>query len=407
VRHIAYGVSSDTLTLAEGEFLTVEYRVAARPIEVAGISVMARARPMDLRVESGTRFDGMTKAEVDAVRARISSMEDLLREGRVPGFNVTNRSGTLCVESNRSRSRRVPGECNMVAVVVDDVIQTDPAMAVTLMNPEDVESWQFIPAVEAGVQYGGQSGYGVLQIRTRTGLRPTQGYEGIARLGPRWALSGAVVARGSTTLHDGLLRVAYEDVRWAVPYVEKTDGGPGLELSVRWNSRSFGYLGVTGYGSSGSSVATYSFGGADRVFDRDYATWGFDAWWGAPLLKRGDWNASLALGPSFFWQRLSVEGHPEELADPGAEPPPSVQWTDHTWFSPGATFLADLGYDFGARAGVFVGISLRMQSMGGVDSWADGDEASIRESTGGAVEVGYDGGIAITGALRTGIRWYP
>jgi hypothetical protein len=406
VQHIAYGLSTDTLSVAAGELVTVEYRVSVQPIEVVGISVTARARRAPAELARGTRVDGMTAAEVDAVRTRVSSMEDLLRLGRVPGLFIREQNGTLCVERSRDRAR-LAGGCNMVTVVVDEVVQTDGAVAVTLLNPDWVDSWELVPSSEAGVQYGLLSGNGVLKIQTRNGLRPPQGYEGIAQTGPRWALSAAFLAAGSSTLHDGVIRIQSEGGVAGLAYTERTSTSPGVELAVRWNSRRWGFLGVTGYGSSGSSNAEYNLGNRIDTVERDYSIAGVDLWWGAPLMRRGAWNASLALGPSLAWQKLTVEGHPQELGDPGADPPPSVEWTDRSWFAPGAMFLGDLGYDFGPRSGVFLGLSIRLLSTSGTESWATQDQQAILDATGNVVELTYQGGIAASFSLRTGFRWYP
>lgn len=407
VQHVGYGVSSDTLSVAGGELVTVEFRVAARPIEVVGISVTARAQRVPDEIARGTRVDGMSPVEVEAVRPRVNSMEDLLRAGHVPGLFIREQNGTLCVERSRDRAR-LAGECNMVTVVVDDIVQTDGSVAVALMNPDWVDSWELLPSSEAGVQYGALSGNGVLKIRTRNGLRPPQGYEGIAQTGPRWTLSGALLAAGSSTLHDGIIRIQTENGISGLDYTERTNASPGLEVTVRWNSRGWGFLGATGYGSSGSSSATYNLGaGRAETVERDYTIAGLDLWWGAPLMRTGPWNASLALGPSFAWQKLTVNGHPEELGDPGADPPPTVEWTDRSWFAPGAMFLGDLGYDFGARSGIFVGLSIRLLSSSGTETWATQDQEAILDATGNVVELTYQSGIVASFSLRTGFRWYP
>jgi hypothetical protein len=141
--------------------------------------------------------------------------------------------------------------------------------------------------------------------------------------------------------------------------------------------------------------------------DRDHSAIGVDVWWGTPLMRNGAWNATLGLGPSFAWQRLAIEGHPSELGDPGADPPPSVRWTDRSWFAPGAMVFGDLGYDFGPKSGAFVGLSLRLLSNGGTGTWAEEDQQAIFDATGNVVELTYQTGIATAFSLRTGFRWYP
>ena len=348
VEHLGYGVQSDSLTVMAGEDVELEFRVAARPVEVAGITVTARAVSFDPQLTRGTRFDGMTAEEVDRVRPRVSNTLDMLTMANIPGLTVSKLGDQICVETNRWRRRNSDGTegCHMVGVVVDDVMMADAGMALDLLNPELVESWELLPPAEAGALYGNVSMYGVLIINTRTGQRPTdQAFPGIAALGPRWALSLAFHAAGSSTLHDGLVKVRHDGGVSGVGYTEQTGTMPGLELDARWNSRSFGYLGGTVYGSLGTSTAEYALSNTIQRLDRDYSSMGLDLYWGANVFRGASWNGQLGLGPTLSWQRLSLTGHPDLIADLSHLHYDTfvIHWrNEFAWFSEGtAQFLLD------------------------------------------------------------------
>jgi hypothetical protein len=211
----------------------------------------------------------------------------------------------------------------------------------------------------------------------------------------------AVHGSGSSTLHDGLLkvRVPGEAGRATVGYIEETDPRPGLELDLRWNSHSFGFLGGTFYGSSGTSTMNLVINTRTRGGTRDYSGFGFDLWWGANVFRGPNWNGQIGFGPTFQWQNLAFDGT-TTVASTGEDI--VLDFADRNWFSWGGAFFFDVGYDFGPSSGVFLGATVRAVNTGGTGSWLPSE---LLES--GALEVEYKSGIAAAVGLRTGVRWYP
>jgi hypothetical protein len=325
---------------------------------------------------------------------------------------VFERADSVCIESNRFRRRAEwDPDCHMMQVVVDDVLMSDAMSSLLAMDPQRVDRFEIVPPAEAGVLYGGMGRYGVLRVYTEDGRGPALGFDDHAPIGPRWTVSVALNANGPTTLYDGSVRVRPRgDELSGMLYTEEVGAGPGLEASVRWNTGKFGYFGLTAYGSSGSSTATYSPTIAqEQSFERDYSSFGADLWFAFPVANAGRWNAQVGLGPSVVWQRLELSaGGQDLLAAPRAETPPTVEWSDRSWWSPGVNLSGDLTYDLGPNSGLFVGLVLRAVATGGdLTSWSATEEADILRSTGNAVDVHYSSGFATSLTLRTGFRWYP
>lgn len=412
VRHVAYGLQSDTLVVTAGEQIVLEFRVATRPIEVAGIQVTARSRDVDTSIARGTRFDGMTSEEVDQVRTRVSTMGDLVRAAHVPGLTVREQSDSICIESNRFRRRfqNSPTTCNTVQVVVDDVLMQDPVSSLLEMDPQRVDRFEIVPSMEAGVLYGGMGRYGVLRIYTEDGRGPALGFEDYAPIGPRWALSFAFNARGGSTLYNGTVRVRHDSgVSVATPYTEKSTASPGLEGSVRYNTGRYGFLGMSLYGNTGSSTGTFQrVGGQTESFERDLLSVGTDLWFAFSLLHSNQWNAQLGLGPSISWQTLKLsQGNSNRIGNPTQSSTPEVDWSDRHWWAPGGHLSAELSYDLSHVSGIFVGVVFRALGTSANGAWSPTEEADILRSTGSQVQVEYSSGIATSVSFRTGFRWYP
>ena len=411
VQHLAYGLQSDTLVVTASEQVVVEFRVAVRPIDVAGISVTARSRQVDTDLARGSRFDGMTSAEVDQVRTRVHSMGDLVAAARVPGITVRERADSICIESNRFR-RRVAGQvssCNAVQVVVDDILVYDPVTTLIGLDPQRVDRFEIVPPIEAGVLYGDMGRFGVLRVYTEDGRGPALGLEDYAPIGPRWTVSFAVGAIGSSTLYNGSVKVTVDgDVLTATSYREESGASPALEAGLRWNTGKFGLLVVSGYGGSGTSTGSYDLprGGVES-FERGLLTLGTDISWAFAIKSGSPWNAQLGLGPSFSWQRLRLsQGNSNRFANPLDPDPPPIDWTDQSWWAPGGHMALDVTYDFATRSGVFMGFVFRALTTGGGERGRH-DEADIRDSTGNDVVVEYKTGVATSLSFRTGVRWYP
>jgi len=120
---LGFQTRKDTLTIHGGERLALEIHLPTEAIPALEIHlpteaipldplvVEARSREQDMPWTVGTRVDGMTTEEIDALLPRVHSTGDLLAHAKVPGLSVqprTFKEGNTyrrgwCVELSRSR----------------------------------------------------------------------------------------------------------------------------------------------------------------------------------------------------------------------------------------------------------------------------------------------------------------
>lgn len=160
---------TDTLTTVSGDRLDLTIRLAADPIELEPIEVSVRARQSEERRRVASRFDQMTRDEVDAVLPRTMDFAGLVRNARFPGMTVSERAdGTVCVGTLRGG----PG-CSMVEVYLDGVRIQEASSLLAALDPNIVESLLYLDPFEARIRYAGpRVQNGVLLIFTRRGRRP-------------------------------------------------------------------------------------------------------------------------------------------------------------------------------------------------------------------------------------------
>ena len=147
-------------------------------VELEPLHVEIRASAIGDRVRAGTRYDGLSRAEIEAVLPRTTNMAELIRHARVPGLYVENvvflgenlvPNPGVCIEVGRRRSS-VERTCQgMVDVYVDGVRLANPEMSIGLLDPTAVVDLRILSPLEAGVEYGGglRARNGVVLIRTR------------------------------------------------------------------------------------------------------------------------------------------------------------------------------------------------------------------------------------------------
>lgn len=174
--HIAYRPRADSITVFNRESVGLELLMSSQAIALSPLIVTGRSRngPMgDVRT-MGTRFDGMTRDEVDAILPRSRDVPSLLRNARMPSFHireVTYKTGLgweqgVCIEATRRPSRNSYG-CNMITVYVNDVELPAADLFLQDMDPNTIDRFQFIPALEAMAIYGDRGRYGVLLLYLR------------------------------------------------------------------------------------------------------------------------------------------------------------------------------------------------------------------------------------------------
>ncbi len=174
--NLGYATRIDSLTVFSNEALGFEILLATEAIVLEPLVVTGRRRDRRITTTPGTRFSGLSEAQVDSLIPRMFDFASLARAARMPGLSVTetyiaDAFGTpqigVCIEMQRGRAGTNPNACNMVEVRINDGPVPDPAFFLHELNPQDVKSIQFITPLEAGLLYGDRGRNGVLLIYTR------------------------------------------------------------------------------------------------------------------------------------------------------------------------------------------------------------------------------------------------
>ena len=175
--HLGYASRVDSLTAFSREALGLEILLAPEAAELAPLVVTGRGRAEGVYTTPGTRFSGLTEAQVDSVLPRVTDLASLLRASATPGLSVrsvrvpdahgTVREG-LCVEVQRRRGGSVANACNMIDVRLNDGPVPEPIFFLKELNPRDVRWLQVINPIEAGFLYGERGANGVLLLYTRS-----------------------------------------------------------------------------------------------------------------------------------------------------------------------------------------------------------------------------------------------
>ena len=168
---LGYAPRVDSLTVFSNEALGLEIELATEAIALEPLVVVGR-RKEPVFTTPGTRFLGLTEAQVDSIAHRVMDFAGIARTARAPGVSIketVSRSGEemLCIEMSRSWRSGDPNSCYMVQVLVNDAVIANPQSFLLHLNPRDVLRIQFITPIEAGVLYGARGAAGVLLIYTR------------------------------------------------------------------------------------------------------------------------------------------------------------------------------------------------------------------------------------------------
>lgn len=171
---LGYAPRIDSLTVFSNEALGLEILLATEAIVLDPLVITGR-REERVFTTTGTRFSGLTEAQVDSIIPRVMDFAGIARAARAPGVsiyetNMANAFGDpqvgVCIEMTRNRGGRA-NTCNMVEVRINDGPVPDPAFFLLDLNPQDVRRMQFITPLEAGLLYGDRGANGVLLIYTR------------------------------------------------------------------------------------------------------------------------------------------------------------------------------------------------------------------------------------------------
>ena len=173
---IGYAPRTDSLTVFSNEALGLEIVLSTEAIVLEPLVVTGRRNDLVVMTTPGTRFSGLTEAQVDSIAPRVTDFAALARAAWVPGLTVTEtflpdvfgspRMG-VCIEMTRSRSAGGANTCNMVDVRINDTPVPESSFFLYEINPQDIKRIQFITPIEAGLLYGDRGANGVLLVYTR------------------------------------------------------------------------------------------------------------------------------------------------------------------------------------------------------------------------------------------------
>ena len=148
---------SEELTLATTDTLDVNFSVVETGIRTDTVRVKSTPSLNDLRLTEARRrgWRVFPPAEVEKLRERSNSFEDLLRSTGFPGFVVPSRRDD-CIRSTRYN--------RCLTIVVDGVPLTG---SYPNINPRDVYFFALLGKTESAVQFGDRTPWGAIVIYTR------------------------------------------------------------------------------------------------------------------------------------------------------------------------------------------------------------------------------------------------
>ena len=173
---LGYATRTDSLTAFSKEALGLEILLSTEAIVLEPLVVTGRRSGDQILTTPGTRFSGLTEAQVDSIAPRIYNLGSLIRASAMPGLSIRetylpdafgNPQLGMCIELVRGRSGRAANSCNMVEVRINGGPVPEPAFFLLEMNPQDIRRFQLITPLEAGLLYGDRGVNGVLLLYTR------------------------------------------------------------------------------------------------------------------------------------------------------------------------------------------------------------------------------------------------
>jgi hypothetical protein len=149
---------SDEITLSASDTLEVNFSVEETGIRTDTVRVQAAASLNEVRLAEAKRrgWRVFPPAEVEKLRERSNSFEDLLRSTGFPGFVLPSRRDD-CIRSTRYN--------RCLTIVIDGVPLSG---SYPNINPRDVYFFALLSKTEASVQFGDRAPWGALVIVTRS-----------------------------------------------------------------------------------------------------------------------------------------------------------------------------------------------------------------------------------------------
>lgn len=192
VRRIGYSPDRKTVNLVEGAAVTVDFALTPSATELEAIVVTGTAGNQS-RAAQGAVVSTIDVSDVVS-KAPILNVTDVL-EGRVPGVNVQQASGTIGAAPRINiRGATSISLSNAPLVFIDGVRMYSGARqnvgtyhnleglggqtvtALNDINPDDIESIEIVKGPAASTLYGADASAGVIQIITKKGRQGAHGF---------------------------------------------------------------------------------------------------------------------------------------------------------------------------------------------------------------------------------------
>lgn len=186
IRHIAYGVHTEEISVTEGTALSLQIGLTREAIEMEPLTVQVyTARDTRIRA-SGVRISEVSREQLDGADLTGMNLGQVL-EQHVPGVTVRETTALvglpMCVEYRGARFGQFDGSCRSPAVYLDGIPVNNPTYLYGSLDMGDIERMEMVPPAEAGVRFGTGALWGALVIETRVpGIRPDGGEA--FRIGP-------------------------------------------------------------------------------------------------------------------------------------------------------------------------------------------------------------------------------
>jgi hypothetical protein len=148
---------SEALTLEGTDTLDVNFGVVETGIRTDTVRVTSSPSVNDLRLTEARRrgWRVFLPADVEKLRERSNSFEDLLRSTGYPGFVIPSRRDD-CIRSTRYN--------RCLTIVIDGVPLSG---SYPNINPRDIYFFALLGKTEAAVQFGDRTPWGAIVIYTR------------------------------------------------------------------------------------------------------------------------------------------------------------------------------------------------------------------------------------------------
>lgn len=179
---IGYSQESQTVTVADGQTATQNFRLGESAIALGAVVVSATGQQQTKR-EIGSSVGVIALDEVDV--APITSFSDLI-QGRSAGTTVMQSTGTSGTGSRiRIRGANSISLSNAPLLVIDGIrVESSANMALIGgggqapsalddLNPENIESIEILKGPAASALYGTAAANGVIQVTTKKGRAGT------------------------------------------------------------------------------------------------------------------------------------------------------------------------------------------------------------------------------------------